>query len=116
MRKFIALLCFLPFLSYGTIATDNFYKIKNFRVWNDFGANVLIISLLNQDENANSHCPGGYWVDKASTTGAHLLQVALSAYNNQTPIRMFAYEDQDWPGLSTKECKIAMIELKAITE
>jgi len=116
MRKLLSILFFIPFLSYGTIATDDYYKIKHFRIWNDFGGNVLIINLLNQNEQANSHCPGGYWVDKTSTTGAHLLQVALSAYNNQTPIRIYAYEDQDWPSLSTKECKIALIELKPITQ
>jgi len=116
MRNFLFALSLLPFFSYGTIATNSHYTIKNFRVWNDTGSNVMIFQLMNQDENANAHCPSGYWVSKSSTTGANLLHVALSAYNNQTPIRVWAYEDQDWPGLSSKECKVAMIELLPINE
>lgn len=115
MRKLLLILSLLPFFSYGTIATNGHFQIKDFWVWNNEASNVMIIRLLNQDEVANTHCPGGYWVDKTDSTGSHLLNVALTAYHNKTKVKIFAYEDQDWPSMAAKECKIALIALEPLT-
>lgn len=112
MRKLLLTLAVIPFFSFGTVATNGFYQIKNVMVWSDFGGNVFKVELHNQNAEIDAHCPNGYWLDNADSTGSHLLQVAMSAYKDKTKIRMYAYEDQDLASLSTKECKIALIELE----
>jgi hypothetical protein len=115
IRKLICSLCFIPFFSFGTVVTDGFYQIKNVWVWGQDGGSVLKVHLHNQNSEIDAYCPGGYWLDYASTNGKHVLDVAMSAYNNKTKIRMYANENKDWGGMSTKECKIGLIELEPST-
>lgn len=115
MRKLLLALSLVPFFSFGTVTTNGFYQIKSVWVWGENGGNVMKIHLHNQDSAIDAHCPGGYWLDYASDNASHILTVAMSAYNNKTKIRMYAYEDQDWASMSIKECKIGLIELEPST-
>lgn len=89
--------------------TGTYHEIDKLYTWADYADNVFKVVLVNQSSSANVLCPAGYWLDKSSTINSSVYSVALSAYHSKTKVMVYADENNEWPGVSAKDCKIQLI-------
>lgn len=68
--------------------------------------------LKSRIANANELCPAGYWLDGSNDQNSSVLSVVLSAYHTQSIIRVYADENDDFPGMASKECKIRAVMME----
>jgi len=92
--------------------TNGFYEIEDVLVWADYTNGAFRLRLREQDANANELCPGGYWLDGSNDKNSSVLSVVLSAYHAQSRIRVYADENDDFPGMASKECKIRAVMME----
>ena len=111
MQRILLMFFLIPSFSYG-MNTNSYFEIETILTWADYTNGTFKVGLRNQDQNANNHCPAGYWLDKGDSTNSNVLSVALSAFHSKTKVKIYANENEDWAGLSSKECKIQLIILK----
>lgn len=107
----ILTIVFAPFHVYA-MNTAGYHEIGRIYSWSDYTGSVIKMTLINQDDAAKALCPAGYWIDDASGMNANMLSVALSAYHAKTRVKVYANENDDWSGLSSKECKLKLIVLE----
>ncbi|UTW46442.1 hypothetical protein KFE80_06065 [bacterium SCSIO 12696] len=113
MKKTISILLFLIAASMPLIVkamdTGGYYPISKIWAWADYTDGVVLVQL----ENQNSLCPNGYWFkDSSGAASKNILSIALSAYHAKTPVRVYADENSDWSGLSSKECELKLIVME----
>lgn len=98
--------------SVAGMSTNGFFPVEDVLVWADYSNGAFRVSLEAQDENANALCPAGYWLDGSNDKNSSVLSVVLSAYHAQSKIRVYADENDDFPGMASKECKIRAVMME----
>lgn len=112
MKYFIWLaLTALPTITFG-MNTKGYFEIAHIYSWADYTNGTFKILLTNPDVASRELCPAGYWLDGGNDKNSSVLSTALSAYHSKSKVMMYADENQDWSGLSSKECKIKLIILE----
>ncbi|AIU68026.1 hypothetical protein ABF162_14205 [Vibrio coralliilyticus] len=100
MKKYFTFLILL--LSFGVSATEESPTglIKRIQAYSVHGD--IFISM----ETNGQQCSTGYFIDKVSPGYESILSMLLAAYQANTPISIFAYEDQRWSATTAPVCKI----------
>lgn len=105
-------LLFALSFSVNAMNTGGYYQISQIYIWEEYTQGTFKIILKGQNESSQSVCPGGFWLDGASDKNSALYSTALAAYHSNVKVRIYADENQDWSGLSSKECKLKLIVLE----
>ncbi len=111
MRIILALLLLAAF-QLKAMNTGRYYQISQIYSWGDYTQGTFKIILKNQSESTQSMCPSGFWLDGANDKNSAMYSTALAAYHSNTKVRIYADENNDWSGLSSKECKLKLIVLE----
>ena len=110
--KIIVCLLLLAAFHSKAMNTGGYYQISQIYTWGDYTQGVFKVTLKNQSESTQSVCPAGFWLDGANDKNSAVYSTALAAYHSNTKVRIYADENQDWSGLSSKECKLKLIVLE----
>jgi hypothetical protein len=95
------------------MSTDGYFEIRTIYQWTDYTGGVTKVLLKGQDSASNELCRGGYWLEDTSGKHANVLSMLMSAYHTKTKIKVYANENEDWPSLASKECKIKLVVLES---
>ncbi|CAM4145490.1 hypothetical protein [Pseudoalteromonas ostreae] len=114
MMKTKVILCLFLFAVFSSKAmnTRGYHQISQIYTWGDYTQGVFKVTLKNQSESIQSNCPAGFWLDGANDKNSAIYSTALAAYHSNTKVMLHADENQDWSGLSSKECKLKLIVLE----
>ena len=112
MKNFIWLaLAALPNITFG-MSTNGYFEIDKIYTWADYTNGTFMIVLTNPDTASKELCPSGYWLEGGNDKNSSVLSTVLSAYHSKSKVRVYANENSDWSGLSSKECEIKLIILE----
>ncbi|MGO3784726.1 MAG: hypothetical protein ACTJIB_03300 [Pseudoalteromonas prydzensis] len=113
MGKFIWGLFFISAsCSLQAMNTGNYYQISQVYTWSDYTEGTFLVLLKNPRQSTVDLCAGGFWLDGANDKNATVYSTVLSAYHSNTKVRIYADENQDWSGLSSKNCKLKLVVLE----
>jgi len=91
------------------IVSDSYHEIHRIYTYTEYADHTFLITLKNSGDSLRTHCPGGFWASNQDGKNAGVLSMALSAFHSKSKILMYADAESDWPGWSSKECKIQLI-------
>ncbi|MDC5855186.1 hypothetical protein [Vibrio europaeus] len=105
MKKYFTLLILL--LSFGVSAEEASPQgtIKRLIAYSKYGNGDVYVELTQN----GATCSSGYYIDKASAGYESTLSMLLAAYQANTPVTIFAYENKRWAGSSYAVCEISSV-------
>jgi hypothetical protein len=84
----------LPLVAHAALVSAPVARVTRLLTFAQFGTgDVLFVT-----DNLPPTCQDGFWIRLTDVGGKAVYSQLLAAYHAQTPLQVYAYDDQVWPG------------------
>jgi len=93
-----------PTLCWGALVNGIVGRVTQLWTYTDFNGDVVI-----NVQTPVTQCQDGFWLRMTDTGAKQVYAAVLAAFHAQTPLSVYAYDDQLWTGTTGHVCRVYVI-------